>query len=109
MLKQREFNLKQQRYPSKHANTKYKPNTLMINHFIIKRNLHGHPAQTPLSCVTFHDVIVSILKVKYQLKHFYINTKFDGLLGEIDTVIQNVEFNLTMSAKYSQRVQIFLH
>ena len=33
---------------------------LIINHFVIKFNFswYGHPTQSPLSSVTFHNVIV---------------------------------------------------
>ena len=87
---------------------KYKSNTLIINHFIILS-----PGAIAIEfcdvpqrqCVyTLHTQKNTNLNI-----FFYINIKFDGLLGEIDTVIQNVEFNLTMSGKYSQRVQFFLH
>ena len=87
MLKQREFNLIQQSLLSlKDANTKYKPNTLIINHFIIKYNLHGHPAQSPWSSVTFHNFIVfqcyslyfitllaRYTEVKYHLKQSFFH------------------------------------
>ena len=77
---------------------KFKLDTLIINHFIIKYILYGHPAQSPLSSVTFHNVIVFHVSL-YVLIHFwtstqksntnfnnlfYMNIKFDKLLNEID-------------------------
>ena len=69
---------------------KFKLDTLIINHFIIENFFlwYGHPAQSPMSSVTFHNVIVfqcyslyfnttlaRYTEVKYQLKlSFYMNS-----------------------------------
>ena len=77
---------------------------------------YGYPAQSPLSSVTFHNVIdfhsyslyfntllTKYTEVKYQPKQyfFYMYIKFDELLSEIDNVYKNEEFNLTLSTYYA--------
>ena len=76
--------------------------------------MYCQPAQSPLSSVTFHNVIVfqcfilylntlfaKYTEVKYQLKqsflHEYQICRTDDNC-EIDNVIQKGEFHLTMSA-----------
>ena len=64
--------------------------------------MYGHPAQSPLSSLTFPNVIVfqcyslyfnallvKYTEVKYQLKQsfFHMSIKFDELLSEIDNVL----------------------
>ena len=49
-----------------------RPNTLIINRFII--TWYGRQAQSPLSFVTFHDVIVFLVTI-YTLIHFWLGTQ----------------------------------
>ena len=93
---------------------KFKPDTLIINHFIIKYKLHGMVTRRSLcwvpwssttsfffQCYSLHFItfLARYTEVKYHLKQsFYMNIKFDQLLSEINHVLQNGECNLIMSA-----------
>ena len=104
-------NIKQQMF---HQLWKFKLDTLIINHFIIKYILYGIVTRRSLRRVPWRSTTLLLSHVSlYILIHFrsstqksntifnnlfYMNIKFDKLLSEIDNVLQKGEFKLTKSA-----------
>ena len=111
MLKDFVGNIKQQKF---YQFWKFKLDTLIINHFIIKYILYGMVTRRSLRWVPWRSTTSLFCHVTlYILVHFrsstqksntnfnnlfYMNIKFDKLLSEIDNVLQKGEFKLTKSA-----------
>ena len=104
-------NIKQQMF---YQLWKFKLDTLIINHFIIKYNLYGMVTRRSLRRVPWRSKTSLFSHViLYILIHFrsstqksntnfnnlvYMNIKFDKLLSEIDNVLQKGEFKLAKLA-----------
>ena len=104
---------------------KFKLDTLINNHFLIKYILYGMVTRRSLRWVPwrsttslFSHVILYILihfrsstqKSNTNFNNlFYMNIKFDKPLSEIDNVLQKGKFKLTKSAKknYTESFQFF--